>query len=63
MHSLWCCLAASVVGCRWSLEEEEPVESKVRNVDIAKPGAVWGAAAGPFRDVHKPMFSRNVSLR
>lgn len=28
-------LAASVVGSRWSLEKEERLQSKVRNVDIA----------------------------
>ena len=28
------CLAASVVGSRWSLEKEERLQSKVRNVDI-----------------------------
>jgi hypothetical protein len=40
------CLAASVVGSRWSLEKEERLRSKVRNVDISRPGAVWGCRCG-----------------
>jgi len=50
------CLAASVVGSRWSLEKEERLQSKVRNVDIASqaPCGDAGAAnsAAPFRWLH-----------
>ena len=49
-------LAASVVGSRWSLEKEERLQSKVRNVDIASqaPCGDAGAAnsAAPFRSLH-----------
>ena len=50
------CLAASVVGSRWSLEKEERLQSKVRNVDIASQAPCGDAGAAksgaPFRSLH-----------
>lgn len=59
-------LAASVVGSRWSLEKEERLQSKVRNVDIEARRRV-GMQVRLTRPLpparYKPMNARNGSLR
>ena len=59
-------LAASVVGSRWSLEKEERLQSKVRNVNIEARRRV-GMQVRLIRLLPsvccKPMNARNGSLR
>ena len=60
------CLAASVVGSRWSLEKEERLQSKVRNVNIEARRRV-GMQVRLLRLLPsaccKPMIARDGSLR
>ena len=60
------CLAASVVGSRWSLEKEERLQSKVRNVDIEARRRV-GMQVRLIRSLPSVSFTprivRNGSLR
>ena len=59
-------LAASVVGSRWSLEKEERLQSKVRNVDIEARRRV-GMQVRLIRPLPSagcsPTIDRNGSLR